>query len=95
MNVDDFKKGDMRRIWFVLGAVAKLERATLTTIVNETGLPKGSVNDLLNKIMDGQIPTLIMNKKDAVYSVESWGNLINKKGIVSYFNACKVGLSDL
>lgn len=92
---EDFKKGDLRRLWFVLGAVAKLDRATLTTIVNATGMPKATVNDLLIKIMDGQIPTLELKKVGPVYSIEHWGELVNKKGVISYFNACKVGLADL
>lgn len=90
----EFKKGDMRRMWFVLGAVATHDRPTLTTIVNETGLPKASVNDLLNKAMEGQIPTFEMVKLDAVYQIKNWGELINKKGLIEYFNACKVGLTD-
>jgi hypothetical protein len=90
-----FKKGDLRRLWFVLGAVAELDSATLTTIVKATGMPKASVNDLLIKIMNGQIPTLELKKVGPVYSIESWGELVKKKGVISYFNACKVGLSDL
>jgi hypothetical protein len=91
MSNAELKKGDMRKVWFVLGAVATLDRPTLTTIVNATGLAKPTVYDALNKIIGGQIPTLEMVKSDAVYSVENWGDLVNKKGVISYFNTCKVG----
>jgi hypothetical protein len=86
-----FKKGDIRRTWFVLGAVATLERPTLTTIVNETGLPKATVNDALNKLIEGQMPGLVVEKIGPVYSVTSWGEIVNKSGVIGYFNACKVG----
>jgi hypothetical protein len=91
MSNGELKKGDMRKVWFVLGAVATLDRPTLTTIVNATGLAKPTVYDALNKIIGGQIPTLEMVKSDAVYSIENWGDLVNKKGVISYFNTCKVG----
>ena len=81
----DFKKGDMRRMWFILGAVATQDQPTLTTLVRETGMPKASVNDLLNKVIDGQIPTLKMTKQDAVYVVEDWGDLVNKNSVISFF----------
>ncbi len=97
MNIKttDLKKGDMRRTWFVLGAVAKLDRPTLTTIVEATGLPKASVNDTLNKIMDNQIPGLYLEKTGAVYSISEWGEIVKKNGVINFFNSCKVGLSDL
>lgn len=95
MSNTQFKKGDMRRVWFALGAVAAIDRPTLTTVVKATGLPKASVSDLLNKVIEGQIPELEMKKTGAVYSIERWGELINEKAVVSFFNACSVGLSDL
>ena len=90
-----FRKGDMRRIWFILGAIAKIERATLTTLVKETGMPKASINDVLNKLMEGQIPTLKISKHDAVYEIEDWGDLVNESAVISFYKTCKVGLSDL
>ena len=91
----EFKKGDMRRTWFVLGAVAKIDRPTLTTIVQATGLPKASVNDTLKKMMDNQIPGLVIEKKGAVYTVTAWGEIVKKNGVISFFNASGVGLSVL
>lgn len=91
----DFQKGDMRRVWFILGAVAVQDQPTLTTLVKGTGMPKASINDALNKLMDGQIPTLSLTKQGAVYVVEDWGDLVNKNAVISFFNACRVGLSDL
>lgn len=81
----------MRRTWFILGAVAQLNRPTLTTIVEATGLPKASVNDTLNKVMDNQIPGLILEKNGAVYSIINWGEIVKKNGVIHFFNSCKVG----
>lgn len=87
----DFKRGDPRRILFVLATVEVLERPTLTTLVEETGYPKASVNDMLNKILNGQIPGIKLIKNGPVYSIQSWGKLINKKGAKEFFYDCKVG----
>lgn len=91
----DFKKGDMRRVWFVLGAVAILDKPTLTSLVRATGMPKASINDTLNKLMEGQIPGLVLVKNDAEYQIDDWGDLVNKTPVISFFNSCKAGETDL
>lgn len=89
-------KGDMRRVWVVLGAIESIDRATLTTLVDATGLPKASINDVLKKLLAGQVPGLVIAKQGAVYTVSDWGELLKKNGVKIYYNtACKVGLSDL
>ncbi len=92
MNDRILPKGDMRRVWCVLGAIETLERATLTTLVDALGLPKSSINDVLKKLLSGQLPGLIIVKTGAVYTVSDWGELLKKNGVKKYYKtACKVG----
>jgi len=81
-----YKKGDMRRIWIVIGAVECLERPTLTTIVKATGLAKASIDDTLKKLMSDQIPGFSLVKDGPVYSIEEWGLLKKKELKVFYLN---------
>ncbi len=92
MNDRTLPKGDMRRVWCVLGAIESLERATLTTLVSALGLPKSSINDVLKKLLSGQVPGLVITKQDAVYSVSEWGEILKKNGVKKYYKtAYKVG----
>ncbi len=79
-----YPKGDMRRIWHIIGAVECLERATLTTIVQATGIPKASVDDTLKKIMYEQIPGFMLIKDGPVYTITSWG-ILKKKELKDFY----------
>ncbi len=92
MNNPQLPKGDMRRVWYILGAIESIDCATLTTLVNATGLPKSSINDVLKKLQAGQVPGLVLVKSEAVYSVAKWGDILKKTGVIDYYKtACKVG----
>jgi hypothetical protein len=85
-----YPKGDLNRIWLVLGAIDALERATLLTITNSTGMPKGSVNDVLKKLLSGQVAGVCIKKEGAVYSIENWADF--RLSIKEIFdeNACRL-----
>jgi hypothetical protein len=69
-----YPKGDLNRIWLVLGAIDALERATLLNITIGTGMPKSSVNDVLKRLLSGQVAGVCIKKEGAVYSIESWAD---------------------
>jgi len=67
-----FPKGNLNRIWFVLGALDTLKKPTLVNITSATGIPKASVNDLLKKLTDGQVPGVTVKKINAEYKITEW-----------------------
>lgn len=79
-----YPKGDLNRIWLVLGAIDSLERPTLVSISKAIDMPKGSVNDVIKKLLDGQVAGVTIKKTGAVYKVISW--LDFRKEINKIFN---------
>lgn len=69
-----FQRGDLNRIWLVIGAIDNLENPTLVNIVKATSMPKPTVNDILKKLMNGQVPSITVEKEEAKYSISKWGN---------------------
>ncbi|MEH6454842.1 MAG: hypothetical protein V7749_00840 [Cocleimonas sp.] len=67
-----YPKGNLNRIWLVLGAIDSLEKATLVNISQSIDMPKGSVNDVLKKLINGQVAGVKVKKEGAVYLVEEW-----------------------
>ena len=65
-------KGNLNRIWVVLGAIEALESPTLLNISNAVGMPRPSVNDVLKKLLDGQVAGVMVKKKNKEYVVVEW-----------------------
>lgn len=81
-GVPQYPKADARRLFVLLAAVDYLERPTLTTLTDFTGHNKGTIDSDIAKLNE-QFGVSIQ-KEDAVYRVESWGDLL-KKGAVKKF----------
>ncbi|WP_299006949.1 hypothetical protein [uncultured Shewanella sp.] len=76
-----YQKGNLNRIWLVLGALDALEHPTLLNISNAIGMPKPSVNDILKKLLDGQVAGVIVKKIGTEYKIIEWNDFrqeINK-----------------
>ena len=86
-----FPKGNLNRVWLVLGALDALEKPTLVNITNAIGMPKASVNDVLIKLIDGQVAGVTVEKVNTEYKIIEWVSL--KKGVKKIYknNACRVG----
>lgn len=81
----DLKKGSYNRLWVVLGALASKDgQATLSEITTLTGLPRSSTEDVLKKVVAGQVPDLILVRKNATFTVSEWGNFLPKKILLKY-----------
>ena len=86
-----FPKGNLNRIWLVLGALDDLEKPTLVNISKATGMPKASVNDLLIKLIEGQVAGVTVEKIDTTYKITQWLNLKKEVKKIYKNNSCKVG----
>jgi hypothetical protein len=86
-----FPKGDLNRIWLILGALDSLEKPTLINITNATGMPKASVNDVLKKLVCGQIAGVTVEKIEAEYKITEWLNMRQEVKKIFKNNTCKVG----
>lgn len=80
-----FQKGDMRKVWLILGALVHVKKPTALSISNEIGLPRSTVMDILEKIASGQIPGMVLTKEGSVYVIQEWGELINKREVTKFY----------
>jgi hypothetical protein len=87
MAETDLKKGSYNRLWFVLSALAfKNGSATLKELTDLTGMPRSSTEDVLTKIVNGQVPELILFREKATFTVGEWGSFLSKKNLLNYYD---------
>ena len=83
-----FPKGNLNRVWLVLGALDALDKPTLVNITKATGMAKSSVNDVLIKLVEGQAAGVSVEKIGTQYKVTEWldtrkeVNKIDKKSLI-------------
>ena len=70
-----FPKGNLNRIWLVLGALDALDKPTLVNITSAIGMPKASVNDVLIKLIEGQVAGVTVEKINTEYKIIEWLSL--------------------
>ena len=83
----DLKKGSYNRLWVVLATLAYKEgnATTLKELSELSGLPRSSTEDILNKVLDGQIPGMLLKRHSATFTVIEWGTLLNKKQLLAFY----------
>ncbi|MEI8659237.1 helix-turn-helix domain-containing protein [Vibrio sp. Hal054] len=82
----DMRKGSYNRLWVVLAALAHMDgKATLKELSELSGLPRSSTEDVLKKVLDGQVPELIVTRENATFSVIEWGSFLTKKPLLTFF----------
>lgn len=69
-----FPKGDLNRIWVVLGAIDCLDNPTLANITKSVGMPKSSVSDAIKKILSGQVAGVTLEKSGSEYRIKEWSD---------------------
>jgi len=78
-GVPKYPKGDARRLFILLAAIAELGRPTIWTIAKRTGLNKGTIDTDVAKLNE-QFGVEI-SKDDAVFTINSWGDLLNETAV--------------
>lgn len=88
-------RGDLNRLWLVLGAIDALEDATLVNITKVVNMPKATVNDSLKKLISGQIIGVKIEKENSKYTIIEWLDL--KESVRSNYKKMisQVGSSNL
>lgn len=76
-----YKKGDLRRMLSVLGAIAELEHATLIRIAARTGLSNKTVTALIEQAREQAGVTI--EKVGPRYRISDWGLAIRPEGAAS------------
>jgi hypothetical protein len=83
----DLKKGSYNRLWIVLSVLAfKDGHATLQELADLTGMPRSSTEDVLKKVVGGQVPELVLVREKASFTVEDWGLFLTKESLLKYYN---------
>ena len=86
MNKIDLSKGSYNRLWLVLGTLAsKGGNATLSELTRMSGLPRSSTEDILIKIVDGQVPELILQRDKSTFKVKEWGSFLPEQSLLSFY----------
>ena len=86
-----FPKGNLNRVWLVIGAINALEKPTLINISKSIGMPKGSVNDVIKKLLDGQVAGIEVEKLGAEYKIVRWLDLRTEIDKIYTKNHLQVG----
>lgn len=82
----DLKKGSYNRLWAVLAALAyKNGKATLKQLSDLSGLPRSSIEDVLKKVLDAQVPELVIERENATFIVVEWGEFICRKQLSEFY----------
>jgi len=79
-NVVQYPKNDPRRLFVLLCAIELLERPTLTTLASFTGINKGVIDGHVNNL--NEFYGVMIDKEGPVYVLRSWGDLLNKEGVL-------------
>ncbi|NYU23874.1 helix-turn-helix domain-containing protein [Vibrio parahaemolyticus] len=83
----DLKKGSYNRLWAVLGALAyKGGQATLSELSKLSGLPRSSTEDVMKKVLDGQVPELLVKRESATFIVVRWGGLLTQEKLAEIYS---------
>ncbi|NOI31860.1 helix-turn-helix domain-containing protein [Vibrio coralliilyticus] len=83
----DLKKGSYNRLWAVLGALAvKGGNATLSELSKLSGLPRSSTEDVMKKVLDGQVPELLVKRENATFIVISWGGFLTQDKLYEIYS---------
>lgn len=77
-EIQQYPKGDLRRMLSVLAAIDSMQPATLVKIAALTGIDKKTVTNLIMQAREQA--GVDVGKEGAAYTIESWGPVIKKTG---------------
>lgn len=81
-GVPQYPQSDARHLFVLLGALDLLERPTISAISDLTSLDKDAI-EIGMKVLQQQYGVDIQ-KLGEVYRIESWGNILNRQGVVRH-----------
>lgn len=78
-GVLQYPKNDARRLFVLLAAIDELDRATINTLEDFTGINKGVIATHIANL--NAFYGVVITKEGPEYKIESWGEILNKKGV--------------
>lgn len=82
-----FGKGDIRRALSVVAVIAELEPITLNQLVVATGMPKGTVQEQLKKLIAEQLPGTSLIKTGSAYRIESDDKIVKLNNLKKWYKS--------
>lgn len=78
-GVPQYPENDARRLFVLLSAIDLLERPTVSAIADLTGHDKESIDADLLKVREQY--GVVLHKSGDIYRIESWGEVLKKRGV--------------
>lgn len=84
-GVPQYPEHDARRLFVLLSAIDLLERPTLSAIADLTGHDRERID--ADTIRLREEFGVVLHKVGEIYRIESWGEVLNKDGVIKYLKA--------
>ncbi len=79
-GVPQYPHDDARRLFVLASAIDLLEHPTATAIDDLTGIDKSTIGAEVSKLREQY--GMVINKFGETYRIESWGQVLNKAGVL-------------
>jgi hypothetical protein len=84
-GVPQYPDNDARKLFVLASAIDLLERPTISAIADLTSLDKEMIDDDVAKLQEQY--GMVLHKIGDIYRIESWGNVLKKRGVKKYLKA--------
>lgn len=81
-GVPQYPENDARRLFVLLSAIDLLERPTVSAIADLTGHQRETIDDDIMKLREQF--GVVLHKVGEIYHIDSWGDVLQKKGVKRY-----------
>ncbi|WP_027859787.1 hypothetical protein [Marinobacterium jannaschii] len=86
-----YPKGDLRRLLMILAAIDQLSHPSARSIAAHVQLPVSTVQSQLKKLVSGEIPKLVITCSSGIYTIDSYGDVICREGLIAFYNEAMNG----
>lgn len=84
-GVPQYPESDARRLFVLLAAINLLERPTVSAIADLTSIPRDAIETGI-RVLQQQYGVQLIHMGE-VYRVDSWGDVLNKDGVMRHLRA--------
>ena len=89
----DWKKGDLRRMLAVLGAISDLKYPTLSNIALALGWGRNAAHTVRNLMSQAEEQAGVVIQRDGfLYNVEDWGPILKADGALTVWRLVRDGI---
>lgn len=84
-GVPQYPEHDARRLFVLLSAIDLLERPTVSAIADLTSHDREKIDADITRLREEF--GVVLHKVGEIYHIESWGEVLNKKGVKRFLKA--------